>query len=405
MNVQSLYDTLVEKYGTNRPIQMDVAAIAKMFGMSRSSGYVLSRTLQDAGLMTVERRFKKKADGNFGGSEVYITLRPNKEKAPMPTKTIGAPRKLNWDQLLADFINVLPLGVEQKTNAAEIAKMIGTQSNASTQISVILRALGALELRYEAGRSYYKRTADEPEIRQHLADKGWTIGSSASYAQARALIPNIGITGTPGGRKPRGQRATADTQPMTHVEYAEAIHEQPIKRDLSDMPAESPFAALRPLKRDEAAALVEAARQYSKRSSFLDEEITRFADMGITLTREMIELPRDERLEHVGLVLDYIDRLAAENERLHKVTESTRGPIAEMQALRDQVRKQHEQIERMVREKAQAAELMANERAEYRQRLQALNRERDNALETIQNMARVARNGGEVVADPTRAAR
>ena len=69
--------------------------------------------------------------------------------------------------------------------------------------------------------------------------------------------------------------------------------------------------------RDESYALVEAARQYAQRATFIRQKIGEFeavADkMGISFDRdkfiESLQFREDERLDHVRLVLPYINRL------------------------------------------------------------------------------------------------
>lgn len=78
----------------------------------------------------------------------------------------------------------------------------------------------------------------------------------------------------------------------------------------------SPFEVLRPLRRDESHAQVEAARRYRDRMSFIEGEVRRFEDMGIKVKPGAFKFVRDVALEYIVPVLPYIESLEKENANL-----------------------------------------------------------------------------------------
>lgn len=86
----------------------------------------------------------------------------------------------------------------------------------------------------------------------------------------------------------------------------------------------NPLEALRDLRKDESYALVEAARQYAHRDqsieSHVDTLVAQAKALGVTIDvdalRSSITIDHDDRLEHVSLVLPYIEQLERSIERL-----------------------------------------------------------------------------------------
>jgi CDC6, C terminal winged helix domain len=81
--------------------------------------------------------------------------------------------------------------------------------------------------------------------------------------------------------------------------------------------AQSAFEALRPLRKDEPRALIEAARQYRDRThginSKIEDVIATAKELGISINesalRESVPVETDDRLETICLILPYIDEL------------------------------------------------------------------------------------------------
>ena len=72
------------------------------------------------------------------------------------------------------------------------------------------------------------------------------------------------------------------------------------------------------MRRSDAEALIEAARQYAGRETFIEEELARFYAMGIEIDRTAIKFSRDEVLEAVTPLVAYIDTLKNAIERQGK---------------------------------------------------------------------------------------
>jgi hypothetical protein len=84
-------------------------------------------------------------------------------------------------------------------------------------------------------------------------------------------------------------------------------------------------------KKPDVEALIEAARQYSKRDEFIQEEIHRFKRMGITLDISAITIEKDPVLEAVSNVITHVDHLnaaiARQSELIAELQDSTRGRV------------------------------------------------------------------------------
>lgn len=281
---------------------------------------------------------------------------------------------LNWDRLLRDFVNVLDLGKEVMTNQQAMADALGTQTNAISKMTTMLRALGALEMRVGSDgtnkRTFYKLLADLDEVQRRLKSRGWRLSSDADYQKASGMVPNK----------------------EAHL-FGKALK----RRDAADSaPASEPrpeFAVLAPMRKDEPRALIEMARKYQERLSFIEAKRAEFSEMGIQFNPDAIEFTLDPMLEHVGLVLPYVSMLEGTNERLQKEISTTRAPSAELAAVRAERDRQKEQIARLIREKAEAADALNNERSRLRAEL--LRKERE--IEQLTIAVAEARKGNGYV--------
>lgn len=89
-------------------------------------------------------------------------------------------------------------------------------------------------------------------------------------------------------------------------------------RATSGPEAPSPMDTLRPLRFNESAAQVEAARQYLAKVSFVDEQIAEFKSRGIRIDRSAFKIQRDSVLDAITLVLPYVNSLEKQIETLKK---------------------------------------------------------------------------------------
>lgn len=119
------------------------------------------------------------------------------------------------------------------------------------------------------------------------------------------------------------------------------------------------FASLAPLRKNEAAALVEAARQYANRDTTvntqLDQMEAAMKAIGVTFDRSLVQgavvIERDERLESVALVLPYINQLEQGFARVTDELAQARAKLAEMPDLKRNSERQKAQIDRLISER------------------------------------------------------
>jgi hypothetical protein len=116
--------------------------------------------------------------------------------------------------------------------------------------------------------------------------------------------------------------------------------------------AESPFAVLRPMKRNEQRALIEAAIQYKRNRTFIDEKVAEFAEHGLTLDPAVVGFPVDDRLEVLSVVGDEFERLIRENERLQDYANQRGRDESEVKELRLTIARQEEQLTQIARQRA-----------------------------------------------------
>lgn len=96
----------------------------------------------------------------------------------------------------------------------------------------------------------------------------------------------------------------------------------------------SPFEALRPLRKNESKALVEAARQYKNKAVFLAQKIEELRAEGFTVDASMFSFKQDEYLETVAQILPYVDSLEAENGRVANYIDQLREKSAAFDTLK-----------------------------------------------------------------------
>jgi len=113
----------------------------------------------------------------------------------------------------------------------------------------------------------------------------------------------------------------------------------------------SPFEALRPLRKDESRALIEAARQYRGKSVFLKTKITELRAEGFVADESMFSFERDAHLETIGLVLPYVESLEAENGRVATYVDQLRAKSRELEDLSQRYTALKRQNDRLVAER------------------------------------------------------
>jgi hypothetical protein len=140
--------------------------------------------------------------------------------------------------------------------------------------------------------------------------------------------------------------ATDDT------EEVRAIAGEEPDRHLGSLMNES----IRALRKDDAAALIEAARQYTKRTTSIDAKIDELAklaaEVGISFDREKahdaVRYDTDERLEAIKDVLPYIEKLEASVERLSKQLVTQSGKVRDYDNMANENRRLRDRVESLI---------------------------------------------------------
>lgn len=117
--------------------------------------------------------------------------------------------------------------------------------------------------------------------------------------------------------------------------------------------ATSPFAALRSIRKDESKALVEAARQYADKGTFLEKKIAELRAEGFEVAEGALSLKRDERLEAVALAVPYVDALERENTRLLAMANNGREATKRYEDLSLRYTRLQQTNERLLAERVQ----------------------------------------------------
>jgi len=248
---------------------------------------------------------------------------------------------IKWEQVIRDLVVVLGIDKPQATRREHLAEAVGVKVHALDSLLRQLKEMGALETVAVTGGLREDGTP--------IRNQQYTIKKSAE---------DILFIGKKRGIK-WGQHVSLDKQPELKIELvpAERMDEPtappmptptpkptPVPPSPEPEIPDSPFAVLRPLKRDEQRALVEAAIQYKENRAFIDEEVQRFAERGLHLDPAVIGFPVDDRLEHIALVGDYVSRLMRENERLQDYANQKGRDESEVKELRLTIARQEQQI-------------------------------------------------------------
>jgi hypothetical protein len=124
-------------------------------------------------------------------------------------------------------------------------------------------------------------------------------------------------------RKPKAEKIRAEAvvspPPSTITPMVESVvtteREDEEVKAIAGPDAPGQFEVLRALRKDEAAALVEAARQYRDRDRAVNKAMAALREQGIQIRYEIANWEQDDVLENIGSVLPYIEGLerTAEN--------------------------------------------------------------------------------------------
>lgn len=276
---------------------------------------------------------------------------------------------INWEQLLRDLTTLLGVDTWTKSQRPSVAAALGVSETTVDRLNRDLKALGYFESRGASGGVRIKNGRKSP-----IRAQEWKIGADPDTILATAKERGFVFGGkndnhTPKQRvSPRPEGDEPKYEPVRRVDPIAAqaakdiehYHVQGWDLDPKTMEAprantrpepapESPFAVLKPLRKDEAAALVEAARQYQSKMEFINEEVERFAAHGISLDPSVIGFPRDQQLETIGQVLSYVTTLEKQAER--NMAQSSGS--AEVGDLKTQIKRQQLTIEELIRDRSE----------------------------------------------------
>lgn len=206
---------------------------------------------------------------------------------------MAALRESDWKAMLTKLYEHMGMDQPVATSRAELAEATGLPIRSLQSLLAVTRHLGIVEMKYE----------------QHPSGKGRAsiYKIVEPYEQAVTRLATFGYENILRYRSEEAPRvALAPDQDQGEL------------RAVAGEDAESPFAALRPLKYNESQAQIEAARQYRDRMAFVEQQISVFTERGIKVDRRAFRLVRDRRLETLTLVLPYVESLERQVENLGK---------------------------------------------------------------------------------------
>lgn len=255
-------------------------------------------------------------------------------------------RKINWDTELIALLS--KPGVLDRTTTA---KEFGVSRSKFDEMLRQLREMGAIDLKTVTSDFSLHGGRKRPvrhSIMTVLMDpaeavrKGNEMGVDWGNPYSKVLGAPWAKRRLAMGKKQEVQHKvrTTNAQRLARVdELTQNERQVEAIREVVDFDEpESPFAEIRPLRKDEPYALVQAARQYEGTKDFIDEEVKRFAEHGIKFDPSVIGLPRDERLEAIVLVLPVIDRFEREADKYGKIAGSRIDQTKQIEMLEEQVK-------------------------------------------------------------------
>lgn len=247
--------------------------------------------------------------------------------------------------LILKLYDVLNVGERTTTGRNQLAPLLGVNPNVVTDLSQELRGLGILQVEI-----YYPKSNGGERVGRQ-ADWTLLVPREEAIRRYEAYIESLRNGGERVSEKfehhQRPRKVTPETpKPKMNGEAKEPPVDRTAIRTERDEPVEaiagpdrpSPFLGLAGLRRDEEAALIEAARQYRNRASTVESKIGEMEQLaksvGATFDAELIRsafrFDRDERLEAIGLVMSYIDRLETRVETLTRLNAEAADQIKNM---------------------------------------------------------------------------
>jgi hypothetical protein len=205
------------------------------------------------------------------------------------------------------------------------------------KMNVIWTLLVSRKEAWQTLQSWHQKVADSPvnmRYPKHQPRTRRTKAQIEAEKNGRTAAPILSLM---------PEQVTVADEPATEGEELVAV---------AGPERESPFTALRGMRKDESKALVEAARQYANKGKFLEDKIAELRAEGFEVAEGALTIKRDERLEAVALAVPYVESLERLNERLLGQAESGRTAHRELEDLRNNYTRLQRTHERMLAEKA-----------------------------------------------------
>lgn len=299
------------------------------------------------------------------------------------------------EKVLSKFVPALGVSGWKQTSVSDVAQVTKLPRSTVQRVKSILENAGYLEARFKgvgtgAGGRYaeWRLTVDAPDpatavtvITDGLRERGWDL-TEAMMARIRQEQGTARVyKGRNASAKQRASRVivAATTDPTARQVVKEVAkqngHAEPETVHVSGEEPESPMKGMAPARKDDAAALIEAARQYKERAQVVEDSLAALARMGVTVDRSAIQMTEDPALEAVLPLLPYVDSLNATIERLQQRIESTRysGDAA---MLRAELQESRQTVARLVRERGEAQEATKQLMDQWKNRLADADREK-----------------------------
>lgn len=206
--------------------------------------------------------------------------------------------KTHYPTLLAKIIDYCGgVGHEMETSTDRCASALGVSEKAVADLRKVAARVGGLEARYvggpkgKGGRNSY-----------------WTFTHDAKWIEDE-FMKQFGL-------QLRSYDIDKRMRPVRQPSVTEfAPDAEGVLTPLKQIPETQIAQQLRPLRKSEPEALIEAARQYMGREAFIKEELERFAKMGITIDESAIKVEKDPVLEAISGLVGFIDNQKAAIDR------------------------------------------------------------------------------------------
>ncbi len=290
------------------------------------------------------------------------------------------------DDAMRKLFTLLPKGEKIRTSVKEMAAILDVTPSFMQDINVALDFIGAKVTSFGGHPSgkgkvaFWTRVMDFQEAREALTEKGIDF-SSHGRERINALRAEAGnphpLYKAPPVTPEVAQQPEKVIQGTTEEGTRMAIAGPDAPRTLHESLVEVRREVAQP------EALLAAVRQYAARDQFIEQEVKRFAEMGIELKPETLKVRKDPRMEAVLPLLPYVDSLERKVQNFAKRIDDLQKQTSGAGEARHRITQQAEHINRLVKEKGALDEQLRKERTEHIGRLQ----EKDREIRRLQTVA------------------